>query len=224
MYSMKNFDKLIFHVDVNSAYLSWEAAYRMQHGEKVDLREITSVVGGDEESRHGIVLAKSIPAKKYKIATGEPLFSARQKCPELIIAHLYMQCSNALNEILQQYTPKIQRFYVDESFLDLNDMQHLYPDYMKLAEEIKERIKKELGFTVNIGISSNKLLAKVASDFEKPDNIHTLFISVLKTPAILKKLCRRGSLEARKKDKILELNRWLLLVAKPPISRDKIEL
>lgn len=179
MYSMNNFDKLIFHVDVNSAYLSWEATYRVQHGEKVDLREIPSVVGGDEESRHGIVLAKSIPAKKYKIATGESLFLARQKCPELVIAppryDLYMQCSNALNEILQQYTPQIQRFSVDESFLDFSNMKHLYPDYMKLAEEIKERIKKELGFTVNIGISSNKLLAKVASDFEKPDNIHTLF-------------------------------------------------
>lgn len=176
---MNNLDRLIFHIDVNSAYLSWEATYRLQHGEKIDLREIPSVVGGDEESRHGIVLAKSIPAKKYKIVTGEPLFLARQKCAELIIApprySLYVQCSNALNEILQQYTPQIQRFSVDESFLDFSNMQHLYPDYMKLAEEIKERIKNELGFTVNIGISSNKLLAKVASDFKKPDRIHTLF-------------------------------------------------
>lgn len=176
---MDNLNRLIFHVDVNSAYLSWEAAYKMQHGEQVDLRKIPSVVGGDEESRHGIVLAKSIPAKKYKIITGETLFSARQKCPNLIIVpphyDLYVKCSTALNEILQQYTPKIQRFSVDESFLDFSNMQHLYPDYMKLAEEIKERIKNELGFTVNIGISANKLLAKVASDFKKPDRIHTLF-------------------------------------------------
>jgi DNA polymerase-4 len=176
---MNNLKRLIFHVDVNSAYLSWEAAYRLQHGEKIDLREIPSVVGGDEESRHGIVLAKSIPAKKYKIITGEPLFSAKQKYPDLVIVpptyDLYVRCSNALNEILQQYTPQIQRFSVDESFLDFSNMQHLYPNHMKLAEEIKERIKKELGFTVNIGVSSNKLLAKVSSDFKKPDKIHTLF-------------------------------------------------
>lgn len=176
---MENGKRLIFHIDVNSAYLSWEATYRKQQGEKLDLRDIPSAVGGSEESRHGIVLAKSIPAKKYKVITGETLFSARQKCPDLVVVPprywLYMQCSNALNEILQEYTPKIQRFSVDESFLDFTNMEHLYPDTMKLAEEIKERIKKELGFTVNIGISSNKLLAKVASDFKKPDRIHTLF-------------------------------------------------
>jgi len=176
---MKEKNKLIFHLDANSAYLSWEATYRLQQGDKIDLREIPSVIGGDEESRHGIVLAKSIPAKKFNIITGETLYSARQKCPELIVAPprywLYIQCSNALNEILQEYTPIIQRFSVDESFLDFTNMQHLYPDYMELAQRIKEKIKRELGFTVNIGISSNKLLAKVASDFKKPDRIHTLF-------------------------------------------------
>ncbi len=176
--------RLIFHIDVNSAYLSWEAAYRVQQGEKVDLREIPSIVGGDEESRHGIVLAKSIPAKKYKIQTGETLYNARIKCPDIVIVPprywLYMQCSNALNNILQEYTPNIQRFSVDESFLDFSDMESLYPDYMVLAETIKERIKKELGFTVNIGISNNKLLAKVASDFKKPDRIHTLFPNEIK--------------------------------------------
>jgi len=181
---MKEKSRLIFHLDVNSAYLSWEAAYRLQQGEKIDLREIPSIVGGDEASRHGIVLAKSIPAKKFNIITGETLYSARQKCPELIIAPprywLYIQCSNALTEILQEYTPTIQRFSVDESFLDFTNMDHLYPDYIILAEELKERIKKELGFTVNIGISSNKLLAKVASDFKKPDRIHTLFPCELK--------------------------------------------
>ncbi|MBL4931789.1 DNA polymerase Y family protein [Clostridium paridis] len=176
---MNKQNRLIFHIDVNSAYLSWEASYRKQQGEKVDLRDIPSVVGGSEESRHGIVLAKSIPAKKYKINTGETLFTARQKCPDLVVVPprywLYMQCSNALNAILEEYTPKIQRFSVDESFLDFSNMEHIYPDYMKLADKIKDRIKKELGFTVNIGISTNKLLAKVASDFKKPDNIHTLF-------------------------------------------------
>lgn len=171
--------RLIFHIDVNSAYLSWEAAYRLQQGEELDLRKVPSVVGGDEESRHGIVLAKSIPAKNYKIQTGETLYNARQKCPDIKIVPprywLYMQCSSAMHVILQEYTPIIQRFSVDESFLDFSNMENLYPDYMKLAENIRERIKKELGFTINIGISNNKLLAKVASDFKKPDRIHTLF-------------------------------------------------
>ncbi|MEQ8156999.1 MAG: DNA polymerase IV, partial [Clostridiaceae bacterium] len=139
---MKNKNRLIFHIDVNSAYLSWEATYRLQHGEKTDLREIPSVVGGSEESRHGIVLAKSTPAKKYNIKTGEALMSAREKCPGLIVVppryRLYMECSNAMNEILNEYTPNVQRFSVDESFLDFSDMEHLYPDYMELAFKIKE--------------------------------------------------------------------------------------
>ena len=181
---MKKNQRLIFHLDVNSAYLSWEAVYRLQQGEKVDLREISSVIGGNEESRHGIVLAKSIPAKKYNIQTGETLYAARTKCPSLVCAppryDLYMKASAAMNDILQQYTDRIQRFSVDESFLDFSGMQNLYPDYMKLAYEIKDRIKKELGFTVNIGISTNKLLAKVASDLKKPDRIHTLFREEIK--------------------------------------------
>ncbi|SMC19785.1 DNA polymerase-4 [Clostridium acidisoli DSM 12555] len=172
-------NRIIFHIDVNSAYLSWEAAYRLQHGEKVDIREIPVVIGGDEESRHGIVLAKSISAKKYKIQTGETIYNARIKCPNLVVVPprywLYMKCSSAMHQLLQEYTPIIQRFSVDESFLDFSNMENLYPDYMDLAVRIKERIKKELGFTVNIGISNNKLLAKVASDFKKPDRIHTLF-------------------------------------------------
>lgn len=171
--------KLIFHIDANSAYLSWEAAYRLQQGEQLDLRLVPSVIGGDEESRHGIVLTKSIPAKKFNIHTGETLYNVRAKCPNIVIVPprywLYMKCSLAMHQIFQEYTPQIQRFSVDESFLDFSNMEHLYPDYMELAETIKERIKNELGFTVNIGISNNKLLAKVASDFKKPDRIHTLF-------------------------------------------------
>lgn len=177
-------DKIIFHIDVNSAYLSWEAAYRLQQGEKIDLRTIPSVVGGDEASRHGIVLTKSIPAKKFGIQTGETLHDARMKCPDLVVVPprywLYMKCSTAMHELLQKYTPQIQRFSVDESFLDFSNMNNLYPDYMKLAETIKERIKNDLGFTVNIGISNNKLLAKVASDLKKPDMIHTLFTNEIK--------------------------------------------
>lgn len=172
-------DRLIFHIDVNSAYLSWEAAYRLQQGSSMDLRKVPSVVGGDESKRHGIVLAKSIPAKRFKIQTGETLYSAKTKCPDLIIVppdyYLYLKCSLAMHKMLLEYTPNIQRFSVDESFLDFSGIENVYKDYMALAEKIKERIKNELGFTVNIGISSNKLLAKVASDFEKPYKIHTLF-------------------------------------------------
>ncbi|WP_054877258.1 DNA polymerase Y family protein [Oxobacter pfennigii] len=167
------------HIDVNSAYLSWEAAYRMQQGSSLDLRDIPSVIGGDVESRHGIVLAKSIPAKKYNIQTGETLFSARQKCPELIVIpphyELYMMASNAMIDILNDYTPAIQRFSVDEMFLDFTSMEYHYPDPIELAYSIKDRIKHELGFTVSIGISNNKLLAKMGSDLKKPDAVTTLY-------------------------------------------------
>jgi DNA polymerase-4 len=171
--------RIIFHVDVNSAYLSWEAVYRLQQGGSTDLREIPSVVGGDVESRHGIVLAKSTPAKKMGVKTGETLFEARQKCPNLVVVpphyELYILCSNAMLDVLHEYTPQVQRFSVDECFLDFTGMGSFYEDPLKLAHDMKERIKKELGFTVNIGISCNKLLAKVASDLKKPDMVHTLF-------------------------------------------------
>lgn len=171
--------RTIFHIDANSAYLSWEAVHRLQYGDPVDLRMIPSVVGGDPLTRHGIVLAKSIPAKKFKIQTGETLFSATSKCPELVIAKpnylLFRQCSQAFGRILKEYSPLIQQFSVDEYFLDFTSMEQLFGDPLETAYKIKDRIKNELGFTVNIGISSNKLLAKMASEFEKPDKVHTLF-------------------------------------------------
>ncbi|NLJ40109.1 MAG: DNA polymerase IV [Clostridiales bacterium] len=171
--------RLIFHIDVNSAYLSWEAVYRLQHGAPIDLRDIPSAVGGDATTRHGIILAKSIPAKAYKVLTGETLYSARLKCPELLVVppryQLYIQCSRALVSLLKEYSPAIQRFSIDEVFLDYTLMEPIYGDPIEAAHSIKERVKKELGFTVNIGVSSNKLLAKMASDFKKPDRVHTLF-------------------------------------------------
>lgn len=178
MDTYKSGDRIILHIDVNSAFLSWEATYRLQHGATLDLREVPSVVGGDEESRHGIVLAKSIPAKKYGIQTGEVLWQARSKCPNLIIVppdySLYMQCSTALNDLLSEYSPLLERYSVDESFLDITETLRSQKP-LNMAREIANRIKSVLGFTVNIGISSNKLLAKMASDFEKPDKVHTLF-------------------------------------------------
>ena len=172
-------ERLIFHIDVNSAYLSWTAAYMLDKGYEIDLRNIPSVIGGNEETRHGIVLAKSIPAKKYKINTGETLFSARMKCENLVVVpphyDLFKRCSDSLVNLLLEYTPNIQRFSCDECFLDFTNMEHLYPDPLLLANEIKDRVHRELGFTVNIGISTNKLLAKVASDFTKPNKVHTLY-------------------------------------------------
>lgn len=171
--------RIIFHIDVNSAYLSWEAVYRIQHGDPVDLRDIPSVVGGDPATRHGIVLAKSIPAKKYKIQTGEGLFSARMKCPGLVVVppryELYMQCSRAMLELLREYSSCIQRYSIDELFMDYTGMERHFGPPVEAAYSIKDRIRRELGFTVNIGISSNKLLAKMASELEKPDKVHTLF-------------------------------------------------
>lgn len=174
-------NRIIFHIDVNSAYLSWEAVYRLQHGAKIDLREIPSIVGGDSKKRHGIVLARSIPAKKYNISTGETVYSALQKCPHLIVVppnfERYLNASNALIDLLREYSSKIQRYSIDEAFLDYTDGDK---PWREAAYEIKDRVKNELGFTVNIGIGPNKLLAKMASDFKKPDMIHTLFKDEIK--------------------------------------------
>lgn len=170
--------RLVFHIDVNSAFLSWEAARRVREG-KDDLRLIPSCIGGNPEKRTSIVLAKSIPAKKYNIRTGEPISMALRKCPDLVIAEpdfsLYDKCSKAFIEICKSYTPVVEQFSIDECFLDMSGMERIYPEPIKTAYEIKDRIKSELGFTVNVGIGSNKLCAKMASDFEKPDKVHTLF-------------------------------------------------
>ncbi len=177
--------RTIFHIDANSAYLSWEAVYRLQHGSTCDLREVPAVVGGDPSSRRGIVLAKSIPAKKFGIKTGETLYAARKKCPPLIVVPpsygLYIKCSNAMVDILMEYSPDVQRFSVDESFVDYSNIRHKFGDPIEAAYHLKDRIRDELGFTVNIGVSSNKLLAKMASELEKPDRVHTLFTDEIPT-------------------------------------------
>ena len=175
---MKN--PLIFHIDVNSAFLSWEAVYQIDIlKEKFDLRTVPSAVGGDESRRHGIILAKSTPAKKYHIKTGEPIAHALRKCPDLLLVpprfSIYMDFSNAMINILEDYTPEIEKFSIDEAFLDMTETIHLFGSPMEVANQIRERIYKELHFTVNIGVSSNKLLAKMASDLEKPNLCHSLF-------------------------------------------------
>lgn len=174
--------RIIFHIDVNSAYLSWTAVKQLQYGENIiDIRNIPSIIGGSSEDRHGIVLAKSISAKEFKVKTGETVVSALSKCPTLKIYppdyKLYMKCSNAMYELLSEYSPTIQRYSIDEVFMDTS---HFKENHMDKAYEIKSRIQNELGFTVNIGISHNKLLAKMASDFTKKNEVHTLFKQEIK--------------------------------------------
>ena len=167
-----------FHVDVNSAFLSWTAIQHLANGETLDLRTVPAVVGGDEEKRHGVVLAKSIPAKRYGIQTGESLFMARSKYPNLIVAapdfDWYVKNSKAMIRIFGDYTPDIEQYSIDEAFLNMTGSEGLFGPPLQAAQTIKDRIHRELGFTVNIGIAPNRLLAKMASDFEKPDKIHVL--------------------------------------------------
>ena len=172
--------RVIFHVDANSAFLSWSAAYRIKVlGETEDLRDVPSVVAGDKESRHSIILAKSGPAKKFGIQTGEPLFQALEKCPQLKVVPpdypLYVEASRHFVEMLRQFSPQVQQYSIDEAWVDMTGTQRLWGSPRLAAEQMRKRIWEELGFTVNVGISSNKLLAKMAGDFEKPNKVHTLF-------------------------------------------------
>jgi len=173
-------DRVIFHVDANSAFLSWTAAYKIKVlGETVDLRDIPSVVAGDKASRHSIILAKSGPAKKCGIQTGEPLFQALEKCPNLTVVPpdyaLYVEASRHFVQMLRSFSPIVEQYSIDEAWVDMTGTERLWGAPRLAAEQMRKRIWEELGFTVNVGISSNKLLAKMAGDFEKPNKVHTLF-------------------------------------------------
>lgn len=177
-------ERQILHVDVNNAFLSWLAVYKLKNGEKVDIRDQVAVIGGDETKRSGIVLAKSSKAKQFGIVTGETLYSARQKCRNLQVYQgnykVYREYSNKLYNLLLEYTDKIERYSIDECFLDMTN--YLMKDtLLNKAKEINKRVKEELGFTVNVGVAHNKLLAKMASDFTKPDRLHTLFEEEIST-------------------------------------------
>lgn len=196
---------LIFHIDVNSAFLSWTACARRDAGEETDLRDIPSAIGGHEESRHGIVLAKSTPAKAYQIHTGETLFSARRKCPNLVVVppdyKLYVRKSAELIRMLNEYTPKVQQYSIDEAWMDMTGIRAAEQDPVGFAHGLKARISLELGFTVNIGISCNHLLAKMASELKKPDMVHTLFPEEMEKkmwPLPVEELFFVGSSSARK--------------------------
>ncbi len=173
-------DKVIFHIDVNSAFLSWTATYRVKVlGESLDLREIPSAVAGSRESRQGVILAKSLPAKKFGVKTGEPIFQALKKCPSLTIVPpdygLYVEASRHFTALLRQFAPVVEQYSIDEAWVDMTGTEGLYGSPVAAAEMLRQRIFDELGFTVNIGISTNKLLAKMAGDFEKPNKVHTLY-------------------------------------------------
>ena len=175
---------IIFHIDVNSAYLSWTAVEQLKNGAAVDLREIPAIIGGDQKSRHGVVLAKSPAAKRYGIRTGEPVANAFRKCPNLAMYppdhKMYREKSRRLMEYLRTFTKEIEQVSVDECYMDFTGIAGRWNSPVDGAVEIKDGIKERFGFTVNIGISTNKLLAKMASDFEKPDRIHTLYPEEIK--------------------------------------------
>lgn len=174
-------ERIIFHIDVNNAFLSWEALYRIRElGESLDLRTIPSAIGGDRESRHGIILAKSMHAKAYGVKTAETLGDARKKCPELVIVPprmpIYREYSKKLISLLHEYTATVEQFSIDEAFLDMTEGgSEVREKPVTFANDLRQTIYDTLGFTVNIGVSSNKVLAKMASDFEKPDKVHSLF-------------------------------------------------
>ncbi len=171
--------RTIFHIDVNNAFLSWTAMDRLKQGETLDLRTIPSAIAGDDHDRRGIILAKSTPAKAFGITTGEPTGMALQKCKDLVFVPpnfaLYSKVSNEMFEILGQYSDRLEQFSIDEGFLDYTGMEKLFGEPLVGAKKIRDHIFDELGFTVNIGISSNKLLAKMAGELEKPNKILTLY-------------------------------------------------
>ena len=171
--------RIIMHIDVNNAFLSWTAVLYLKQGMKVDIRNTYAVIGGDEKARHGIVLAKSMPAKKRGVVTAETLFSAKKKCPNLKVYppnyNFYKKMSDSMLNLIRKYSPDIEQMSIDECFLDYTPVKHLYGDEVEFAYKLKKEIYDTLGFTVNVGIGNNKLCAKMASDFSKPYKVHTLF-------------------------------------------------
>ena len=205
---------VIFHIDVNSAYLSWTAVEQLKNGAGTDLRMIPSIIGGDQKSRHGVVLAKSIPAKRYGIRTGEPVANAFRKCPNLVMEppdhKMYREKSRMLMDYLRTFTKEIEQVSVDECYVDMTQAMEGFYSPVDAAMLIKNGVREKFGFTVNVGISSNKLLAKMASDFEKPDKVHTLFpeeIRVKMWPLPIGELYMAGhsSVEILKKLEILTI-------------------
>ncbi len=178
-------ERIILHVDVNNAFLSWTAVWMLKNGYDKDIRERYAIIGGDETERRGIVLAKSNPCKKKGVVTAEAIYSARRKCPYLEVYppnfKVYKYFSDKMYEYLSGYTDIIERYSIDECFLDYTGSVSLFGDPVKVAYKIKDDIYRMFGFTVNVGVGNNKLLAKMASDFKKPNKVHTLFSNEVET-------------------------------------------
>lgn len=207
-------EHLIFHIDVNSAFLSWTALARLRAGDETDLRLIPSIIGGDIAKRHGVVLAKSIPAKAYGITTGEPVVNAFRKCPHLVNAapdhRLYERMSRRLMDYLTGICPDIEQVSIDECYMDYTPISGKYSSPETAAAFIKDSIYEKFGFTVNVGISDKKVLAKMASDFKKPNLVHTLYSweiqkKIWHLPVSSLFLCGRSSVETLRKLGILTI-------------------
>ncbi len=207
-------NRIIFHIDVNSAFLSWSALEHLRAGEKVDLREVPAIVGGDTSTRHGVVLAKSIPAKVYGINTGEPVVNAFRKCPNLICVSpnisLYREMSSNLMDFLSDICPAIEQVSIDECYMDYSLIEKEYSSPLEAATYIKDSVYQIFGFTVNVGISDRKVLAKMASDFKKPNLVHTLFFNEIQEkfwplPVSSLFLCGQSSVDVLKKLGILTI-------------------
>lgn len=172
-------ERIVLHIDVNSAFLSWTAVELLNQGYKYDIREGYSIIGGSEENRRGIVLAASFPAKKLGIKTAETIYQAKQKCKVLRVFPpdyaLYTKTSKKMFDILKEYTPDIEIFSIDECFIEYTNVKNIYGDELEFAKKIQKEIFEKLKFTVNIGIGNNKLCAKMASNLEKPNKINTLY-------------------------------------------------
>lgn len=205
---------IFFHIDVNSAFLSWTALDMLEKGETVDIRTIPSIVGGDTNTRHGIVLAKSIPAKAYGIRTAEPVVNAFRKCPNLTMVppnhHMYQEKSQKLMNFLTQICPDIQQVSIDECYMDYTPIMGKYTSPEAAAHIIKDSVYEQFGFTVNVGISDRKVLAKMASDFKKPNLVHTLYSQEISTklwplPVSSLFMCGHSSAEALRKLGILTI-------------------
>ena len=160
-------DRVILHIDCNSFYASVEQVFRPE------LAEVPMAVCGDPEGRHGIILAKNEKAKAYGIATAETIWQAKRKCPELVLVpprmDEYRRFSRRINAIYADYTDMVEPFSLDESWLDVTGSQQLFGDGKTIADTIRRRVREEIGVTVSVGVSFNKVFAKLGSDYKKPD-------------------------------------------------------
>ena len=161
-------ERIILHCDLNSFYASVEL---LSHP---DLKQVPTAVCGDPTSRHGIILAKNEPAKRFGVQTAETIWQAKKKCPDLVLLpphhHLYQEYSRKVNDIYGQYTDLVEPFGIDESWLDVTGTLHLFGgDARALADTLRRRMRQELGLTLSVGVSFNKVFAKLGSDYKKPD-------------------------------------------------------